>query len=69
MNCKKFYVAKCYKSFSPTWLEGFDDRERAMAYLSALQGEHPDNAYVLFERAADKASTKVVDFSMVDNEE
>lgn len=68
MNCKRFYVAKCYKSFSPTWLEGFDDRDRAETYLSALQGEHRDETYVLFERCATKASSQVVDFSYVDNE-
>lgn len=69
MNIKQFYVAKCYKHFSPVWLEGFDDRSRAEAYLSALQGEHPDETYVLFERAADKARSEVVDFNCVDNGE
>lgn len=66
MNCKKFYVAKCYKHFSPAWLEGFDDRDRAEAYLSALQGEHPDDTYVLFERCATKAGSQVVDFSITE---
>lgn len=69
MNCRQFYVAKCYKSFSPTWLEGFNDRDRAEAYLSALQGEHPDETYVLFERWATKPSSQVVDFNAVDNGE
>lgn len=69
MNCKTFYVAKCYKHFSPVWLEGFDDRSRAEAYLSALQGEHPEDTYVLFERCATKARSEVVDFSCVDNGE
>lgn len=69
MNCKRFYVAKCYKSFSPTWLEGFDDRSRAEAYLSALQGEHPDKTYVLFERCATKDNSQVVDFSMTESYE
>lgn len=66
MNCKKFYVAKCYKSFSPTWLEGFNDRGRAEAYLSAMRGEHPDDTYVLFERCATKDSSQVVDFSVTE---
>ena len=69
MNIKQFYVAKCYKHFSPAWLEGLDDRRRAEAYLSALQGEHPDETYVLFERCAAKARSEVVDFSCVDNGE
>lgn len=66
MNCKTFYVAKCYKHFSPAWLEGFDDRSHAEAYLSALQGEHPADTYVLFERCAAKASSQVVDFSITE---
>lgn len=66
MNCKKFYVAKCYKHFSPHWMEGFDDRGRAEAYLSAMQGEHPEDVYVLFERCATKASSQVVDFSVTE---
>lgn len=69
MNVKKFYVAKCYKLFSPAWLEGFNDRDRAEAYLSALQGEHPDETYVLFERCTTKDSSQVVDFNIIDNGE
>lgn len=69
MNCKKFYVAKCYTWFSPAFLEGFDSRERAEAYITAMQGENPDDTYVLFERVADKPQSQVVDFSMVDNGE
>ena len=66
MNIKQFYVAKCYKHFSPAWLEGFDDRGRAEAYLLALRGEHPDETYVLFERIAAKSNSQVVDFSVTE---
>ena len=64
MNCKRFYVAKCYKLFSPAWMEGFNDRGRAEAYLLALRGEHPDETYALLERVADKPNSQVVDFSV-----
>lgn len=66
---KRFYVAKCHKCFSPTMLEGFNSRQYAEAYLTAMQGEHPADTYVLFERCATKARSEVVDFSMVDNGE
>lgn len=66
MNCKRFYVAKCYKLFSPAWMEGFNDRGRAEAYLSAMRGEHPDDTYVLFERCTTKAGSQVVDFSVTE---
>ena len=58
MNHKKFYVAICHNFFNPTIKEGFDNEECANAYLSAMQGEHPENKYILLATITKDVQTK-----------